>query len=74
MLEFINKTLSKIFGSKTESDLKELLPYVPAVREAFATLTELSNDELRGKTIEFKDKIQAFLAETEATITELNER
>lgn len=72
MLDLINKTLGKFFGTKTDRDLKELGPYVPQTNEEFAKLQSLSNDELRAKTIEFKTKITEYLAETDALIAELS--
>ncbi len=74
MLDLVNKTLAKVFGSKSDRDLKELSPYVPAINAFAEQLKPLSNDELRAKTAAFRERIQSHLAETEASLTELNER
>jgi preprotein translocase subunit SecA len=71
MLGFI----AKIFGgNKSERDTRELLPLVDKINQYFSQYQALSNDELRHKTVEFKGRIKAFLAETDAAIADLNQR
>jgi len=53
MLGFI----SKLFGSKSERDVKSIQPLVEKIKGEFAKLENLSNDELRAKTLDFKAKI-----------------
>jgi preprotein translocase subunit SecA len=60
--------LTKIFGSKSERDIKVLQPLVLQINEEYAKLSSLSNDELRHKTIEFKEGIAAALADIDAKI------
>ena len=52
MLSFI----SKIFGSKSDRDLKDIRPLVDEIHAATSKIQSLSNDQLRQKTIEFKRK------------------
>jgi len=47
----------KIFGTKNERDLKRLQPYASAINELEPQIQKLSNDQLRAKTAEFKEKI-----------------
>lgn len=61
MIEFISKSLSKIFGSKSEKDVKELTPLVDKVLDAYKALALLTNDDLRAKTQEFRNRIAAFI-------------
>ena len=70
MLNFI----SKLFGSKSERDVKGLLPLVEKVKAEFAKLEQLSNDELRAKTIQFKETIKQGLASIDAEIQEIKDR
>ncbi len=49
--------VQKIFGTKNERDLKRLQPYVSAINELEPQIQKLSNDQLRTKTAEFKEKI-----------------
>ena len=53
---------SKIFGSsKSEKDVKAIFPLVEQINQNFQAYQSLSNDELRGKTQEFRNRIQDFL-------------
>ena len=55
--------LSKLFGSKSNRDIKLIQPLVEKTKEEYAKLHSLSNDELRQRTIYFKARIQEFLEE-----------
>jgi preprotein translocase subunit SecA len=74
MLNIINKGLSKIFGSKSNRDIKSIQPIVSQINAAFEQLKSLSNDELRGKTYEFKNRINKYLSEFDVKINELSEK
>ena len=63
--------LTKIFGSKSERDIKLVQPLVVKINEEYAKLSSISNDELRGKTIEFKERIATFLTDIDAKIAGL---
>ncbi|SKB71523.1 preprotein translocase subunit SecA [Sphingobacterium nematocida] len=68
------KFLSKLFGSKSERDIKAIQPYVNKIKDEYSKLTNLSHDELRAKTIEFKARIQEYLKEIDAEIAELKNK
>jgi preprotein translocase subunit SecA len=85
MLGSLTNTLKKLFGDKAEKDLKELKPYATKANVEFDKLTNLSNDELRGKTIALKKqiadhiqpdeiKIAKLKAEAEAAVNELDKQ
>jgi preprotein translocase subunit SecA len=61
MIGSIFNALTKIFGSKSERDLKNILPLVKEINQAYDELHSLSNDELRAKTTSFKERIAEFL-------------
>src|SRR6476660_7392940 len=62
--------LSKIFGgNKSEKDVKKIQPQVEKINQHFSSYQSLSNDELRGKTVEFRERIKKHLADTDAAIT-----
>ena len=63
--------LAKIFGSKSERDIKALQPLVQQINEEYAKLSSLSNDELRAKTTEFKATITEALAEIDTKIADI---
>lgn len=74
MLDFVGKTVTKIFGKKSDRDLKKLLPYVNSINKAWQELTSLSDDELRAKTQEVKDIIDERLKEIDDKIAELRNK
>jgi preprotein translocase subunit SecA len=53
MLGFLNK----LFGSKSDKDLKGLNPRVQEINKWCDQFSSLSTDELRAKTNEFKQRI-----------------
>ncbi|MCU7502815.1 MAG: preprotein translocase subunit SecA [Ignavibacteria bacterium] len=69
----LNNFLKKIFGDKHTKNLKELWPIVEEINEYYEKLKDLTDDELRGKTAEFKEKIQNETAELRGRIDELKE-
>ncbi len=61
--------LSKLFGgSKSEKDVKKIQPIVKSINEYFESYKSLSNDELRGHTAKFRERIAAHLADIDAQI------
>src|SRR5437868_13064930 len=54
----INKILTMIFGSKHERDVKRMLPRVAQVNALEPEISKLSDDELRGKTAEFRERLR----------------
>ncbi len=68
------KLLKKIFPSKNEKDVKELLPIVDEINSFYETYQSLSDDELKAKTTEFKQRIKDATSEIEARINELKEK
>ncbi|RFZ92106.1 preprotein translocase subunit SecA [Mucilaginibacter conchicola] len=70
MLDFF----SKLFGSKSERDVKGITPIVEKVKAAYAKLDQLSNDELRAKTIEFKETIATGLSGIDSEIKAIKDR
>ncbi|NMB81187.1 MAG: DEAD/DEAH box helicase, partial [Ignavibacteria bacterium] len=54
-----NSLLKKIFGDKNERWTKDLWPVVEEINGYFDQLKNLTDDELRAKTTEFKNKISA---------------
>ncbi len=66
--------LRKIFGSKHEKDVQQLLPIVEEINRHFESYKSLSDDELRAKTGEFKKRIVDETTEINAHLEELHER
>ncbi|HEX7358197.1 MAG TPA: preprotein translocase subunit SecA [Ignavibacteriaceae bacterium] len=68
------KLIKKIFGDKYEKDLKMLWPIVQEINTHYETIKNFSDDELKNKTIEFKEKIQTHTEETRKQISDLKLR
>lgn len=66
-----NDFISKIIGNKAQRDLNEINPVVKRVKEAYAEIEKLSNDELRNRTKELEKRIQEYVAAEKAEIAEL---
>ena len=66
--------ISKLFGgNKSEKDVKQIEPLVGQINQYFASYQSISNDELRRKTVEFKERIKQHLAAIDAEIAKLKE-
>ncbi|MEJ2421953.1 MAG: preprotein translocase subunit SecA, partial [Acidobacteriota bacterium] len=57
----LDKALTKVFGTKHDRDVKALQPTVFATSEWEPKLRKLSDEQLRKKTPEFKERLQAML-------------
>ena len=66
--------LKKLFGDKNQKDLNELLPIVGFTNEAFHKLKNISDDELRGKTHEFREIINNSYLDLRNEVKELKEK
>src|SRR5436190_5104763 len=53
----VDAVLAKIFGTKNEREVKEMLPMVAEVNALEAELQQLSDIDLAAKTIGFKEKL-----------------
>ncbi|HOP06208.1 MAG TPA: preprotein translocase subunit SecA [candidate division Zixibacteria bacterium] len=51
--------VTKIFGTAHERAVKKMLPLVEEINEHFARLADLSEDELKAKTDEFRQRLEA---------------
>ncbi|WFB63620.1 preprotein translocase subunit SecA [Sphingobacterium sp. WM] len=67
------KFLSKLFGSKSERDVKGVQPLVNKIKEEYEKLSGLTHDELRAKTLDFKQRISTYLQDIDNEINGLKE-
>jgi preprotein translocase subunit SecA len=63
--------LKKMLGNKSQRDIKEIDPLVEKALEFDAEVQKLTNDELRGKTFEFKQRISDRVGPKEQEIADL---
>ncbi|MDR2120629.1 MAG: preprotein translocase subunit SecA [Tannerella sp.] len=66
-----NNILTKLFGNKSERDLKEILPYVKKITEIYPSVKMLTNDELRAKAQELRTYVTDSVKEERRSIEEL---
>lgn len=74
MLNYIVQGLSKIFGNKSDRDVKELLPIVEQINAFYTSYNSLSHDELRNKTVEFRQRIADYLSAVDKDIAALQQQ
>lgn len=66
-----NDLLKKIFGNKSQRDLKEIQPWVDKIKAAYPAIESLSNDELRARTQSIMQRLQESVADDRKKIEEL---
>jgi len=72
-MNFINKILKVFVGDKSQKDIKEIQPLVDKIRKIEPTLVNLSHDELRAKTVDFKNRIADSITSINDSIKSLKE-
>ncbi|WP_299104173.1 preprotein translocase subunit SecA [uncultured Tenacibaculum sp.] len=72
-MSILNSIIKIFVGDKQQKDLKLIQPIVDQVKSIEGTLSSLSSDELRSKTIEFKTKINQATKSFNEQITTLEE-
>ncbi|MBW8362593.1 MAG: preprotein translocase subunit SecA [Kaistella sp.] len=71
---FIDKVLKGFLGDKNASDLKEVKKVVNKIKAVEPNILELSDDGLREKTAEFKEKLKTATADITVQIEETKEQ
>src|SRR5690554_1970490 len=74
MFSSLKSTIQKLVGSKADRDIKAVMPKVEQIKAIYPTLAKLSNDELRNKTTEFKERIHNYIKDDLAEIERLKEK
>src|SRR6185369_14430428 len=68
------KLIAKIFGSKSEKDIKRMTPLVEQTIKEGEKLTSISHDELRSKTLEIQEYINAKLKSIDDELAALHQQ
>jgi preprotein translocase subunit SecA len=74
MFENIGKSLQKLFGSKQEKDILKFNPIIEQIHQFGDSLKNLSHDELRQKTTEFRERISDYLSDIDDAIENLRQQ
>src|SRR5690554_4638026 len=72
MFDFIASGITKVFGTKSGRDIKEVLPIVEQINIEYGKLKNLSHDELRAKTDGVLDRINQYLKDIDDEIAALH--
>ncbi|MEG1377048.1 MAG: preprotein translocase subunit SecA [Myroides sp.] len=57
-MSIINSILKAFVGDKSQKDVKSIRPIVDKINQYYSSFENLTNDELRDKTISFQEKIK----------------
>ena len=69
-----NDLLKKLFGNKSQRDLKEIDPYIAKIKAISPTLENISNDELRGRIDVIKQSLRDRVAPDREQVAELKKQ
>src|SRR5262245_57858060 len=59
-----DKFLTKVFGSSNQRFLKSIMPMVEKINSLEPSVQALSDDELRARTAQFKERVQSAVGNT----------
>ncbi|HYG18903.1 MAG TPA: preprotein translocase subunit SecA, partial [Ohtaekwangia sp.] len=68
------KLIAKIFGTKSEKDIKRVMPLVEKTKQEGENLKSLSHDELRGETKKIQSFINQELSDIDAKIASMHQQ
>ncbi len=66
--------LTRLFGNKSQRDLKAVKPFLDACLAVYPAIQALTNDQLRAKTLEFREKIRLAVQAEETELQQLRDR
>ncbi|MFN5183876.1 MAG: preprotein translocase subunit SecA [Bacteroidota bacterium] len=66
--------LQKLFGTKSEKDIKSIQPMVDKVHNAYKEIGKLTNEELRARTLLLRKKIQDYIADDNQKVAEIKSK
>ena len=69
-----NEFLSKIFGNKSQRDLKEIMPFIDKIKAVEPSIQALDNDGLRNLTADIKKQIAAYVAPERKKVEDLRQK
>ena len=56
-MAIVTDIIQKFFGNKSDRDIRAVMPMVDKIKEEYEKVVKLTNDQLRAKTIEIRQKI-----------------
>jgi preprotein translocase subunit SecA len=70
----ISSIISKLFGTKSDRDLRQLKPILNNIHNAYGRIDALSDDDLRSESAAIRAKILDYVAEDEARVLSIREQ
>lgn len=67
----VSNFLKKLFGNKSDRDIKEIIPVLAAIKSEYERISRLSNDDLRGESARIRQKISDYVKAETDEIAEL---
>jgi len=58
----VGKVIGKFLGNKSDRDMRDVMPFVDKIKEAYEPLPELSNDQLRERSAALKQRVTDYVA------------
>lgn len=74
MLDNFVSGFQKLFGSRSDRDLKKLEPYLDDIKEFEPEMVKLTDEELKAKTESFKARIKEAVADVQKKMDDMRER
>ncbi len=71
MFDFISKSVKKLFGTKYDRDVAAYGPRIEVINRHSASFASLNHDELRNKTLAFRERIAESTREIDTRVAEL---
>ena len=72
-MSFINNLINSFVGNKSDRDVKEVTPLLNKIKDIYPSMENISNDELRQKTVTLKQTIQDYIKDNQTEINKLKE-
>jgi preprotein translocase subunit SecA len=73
-MSFISSIVAKLIGTKAEKDIKQVLPMVKEIKEAYERIKDFDHDALRAETLKIKQEIRDYVSDEQKEIDELKEK
>ncbi len=67
----LSNLLTKFFGTKSDRDLRELMPIVNKIKEVYPKYTTLTNDQLREESAKLRKIVLDYIADDETKVEQL---
>ena len=70
----VNKIIGKFLGNKADRDMREVMPHVEKIKDAYEHVKNLSNDELRQRSAALKKRVSDYVDEEKTHLDSLKQK